>query len=127
MQGVSMKCCCNKEEQYVCIPCKQGVSMIVENLPLPQWIKNTDPYKYEFWDGSLYLFAVLVHDKKRQTSRWEVDTVRASCDGEQVRFTYVNNGDSSDEEFPYDGWDFEDVQYFMELDGTKALEKIGGV
>lgn len=86
-------------------------------MEIPQWVKNTDPYNYEFQDGDIYLFAVPV--KKISTSTgestflWEIEKVRVSCDDNGVEFYYHSDG--LDEQIIWDAWDFSSVNYYIKL------------
>jgi len=81
-----------------------------KELPKINWIEN-DPSKYnQFFDGSVFLVAVLVRNNKTGGTKWEFDCVevKVDCDGSSL---YYKNGDI------YDSWSWDDFEYFSLLEG----------
>ena len=76
----------------------------------PAWIKNERPKEYVFTDGSRYLFAIQAQNHTDNSINWEIYLVRVSCDSEDY-FQFIDC--ETDEIF--DVWDFEDIEYYMEL------------
>ena len=83
--------------------------------PQIDWIKN-DPKEDIFEDGSKFLIALQVqnHSPGYATLAWEFAILVVTADEDDVHFSY-EDGDS------YSAWDWEDVEYYAVLSGTKPI------
>lgn len=85
-------------------------SQLNNQFPTINWIKN-DPKKYKyFYDGSVFLIAVMVKNSIKESERWELDVIRVSCDGDWFCLEY-RSGEI------FDAWEWEDVEYFHLIEG----------
>lgn len=75
--------------------------------PLPQW-KLPEANRI-FTDGEVLVIAVPVHNNTTDKYFWDIDKISVVADGDICEFYEYESGD------PYTAWDWDSVEYYMEL------------